>query len=602
MNISPQSIDESGKQAQGRKSASYGGAAKGRHGRRKSQRGFASSFRNGQPADMSGYLTRVGITGQRKFFRLKGCMLTQYADEAAAERGKEELRLCLFGTEVTFLAKDAMIHLKSYKLKLFETEDVEKFIKWARCIKTTASRRIEDCYTLNNQLGARSRLLRIVTAQDVASGETVAVRCVPRSSCSDRELATLESEARILMMVDHPGIVDTYDIFDSPDELYLVSRWMPGGPLSSALAACGGRFPEREALEIMRVLLCAVASLHRQAIVHRDIRTDTILCLSSEWPLEPKLTEFSHSSRLAEGDFDGEDEYAIVAEQQAGGGGGGVWAYMAPELVLHKKHGRPVDMWALGVVLYELVSGTLPFEGATVIDTMKQITSSEVQFGPRFHGTSPACRDVIARLLLKDPAKRMTAEAALKNTWINPRGSEERWLVDGMEGLAASLSLIEKLLPKLGSKNSSTRSTPLMLTASEPVRQGDEFVPLVTPKMYSLDSMSCVMMSDVGKATAGDAHPLVFGRTFPGSSQSTDSQGSNISTNSLGAHHPHQQQQQKLAAPGTVMAANHATVFGASVGGGRGGGDDEATRGKKVSVLKNIASKGGTARAPVFGA
>eukprot|EP00184_Porphyridium_aerugineum_P001055 CAMPEP_0184707574 /NCGR_PEP_ID=MMETSP0313-20130426/37338_1 /TAXON_ID=2792 /ORGANISM="Porphyridium aerugineum, Strain SAG 1380-2" /LENGTH=510 /DNA_ID=CAMNT_0027169153 /DNA_START=417 /DNA_END=1949 /DNA_ORIENTATION=- len=501
------------------------------------------------------------------------------------------------------------MYFGSLDLKLSGT-DVDEFLLWAKTIREMSKRRIENFYMLDHVLLGSSlfstspdsayfnqrRKSYVVKGTDFASGEAVAIKVVKRSDCSPREIEFVEREAAILMMLDHPAIVETYDIFDSDEQLYIVMKYMEGGNLATILQE-QTRFGEKEALEIFRTILCAVASMHRQGIIHRDIRPGSILCESRRWPLKPRLGEFGFGVVVAmeklrqveeKQKTEGYSQQSVIQNQQPNASDVntelsecvGTWAYMSPEQVNREKYGRPVDMWALGVTLYELISGKLPFEGETVVDTLCSITQEPVTFGPRFYGTSSEAKELILALLEKDPNKRITAEEVLKNPWVNPLGSDDRWLADGLEGLQTSVNLLKKIMSY--GKNSQAGLVPML-----PWRKGEsgpketasptDFSPFVTPKLYSVDSFGSERSgSSVSSLTS---EPLIFGKTSRVSSLDSKDTG-NMSPRFL------------------IPMFPDVLLFGVDVD---RRADVESQR-KKQGLLEMLGEKGGIARTPVFGA
>ena len=209
------------------------------------------------------------------------------------------------------------------------------------------------------------------------------------------------------------------DVYESPGTLFLVMRAELGGDLATRLSALpGGRCEEAEARTHATALLRAVAGMHEQGIVHRDIKPSNVL-LSQEG--EGRLGDFGLATQLPK----------AGAASAAGGEVGapalltavcGTHNNMAPEMVRcgHGEaagYGTPSDLWQMGLLIFELLCGTHPIARETEIETLAAILAADYAFPPDVR-LSDEARDLVRRLLVSDPAVRLTAAECLRHPWI----------------------------------------------------------------------------------------------------------------------------------------------------------------------------------------
>lgn len=281
-----------------------------------------------------------------------------------------------------------------------------------------ANRRVEDYYKLvtHKQLG-RGRSSEVVFAFDTATGDHAAVKIMNKDKArtTDREFA--EKEVRIRMTIQHPCIVQTLDIFESPFDLFVVMELMNGGPLDRRLIKQNAPLSEPEARIIMRRLFAALSHLHSRGIAHRNVKPQNIFLDVSDdvrWSETAKLSDFGLACLL-----DDPDSTRQVV---------GTPEYLAPEASIMTRtpdgerevvFGTEVDMWAAGVTLYNMLSLELPFEGEYPPDVFKKTRAGKFPFSKRgFGAVSKEAISLIKSLLNIDRRKRPTAETVFLHPWF----------------------------------------------------------------------------------------------------------------------------------------------------------------------------------------
>ncbi|WFD05250.1 calcium/calmodulin-dependent protein kinase [Malassezia vespertilionis] len=207
--------------------------------------------------------------------------------------------------------------------------------------------------------------------------------------------------------VGHKGIVSLVDYFETMNNLYLVTDLCQGGELFDRICDRGSYY-EKDAAVIIREVLESVKYLHNQGIVHRDLKPENLLFRDRSEHSDLLIADFGLSRMV-------DDEQMSVLSTTCGTPG-----YMAPEIFKKTGHGKPVDMWAIGVITYFLLCGYTPFDRESGVEEMNAIINADYKFEPEIYwrDVSELARDFIRRLLTVDQAERMSAVQALEHPWI----------------------------------------------------------------------------------------------------------------------------------------------------------------------------------------
>jgi hypothetical protein len=282
-----------------------------------------------------------------------------------------------------------------------------------------AARVITDAYDLMEELGHGAfgsvyRAVRKDTAIEYA------VKHIDKKRAGSKGLSEVFGEVETLGLLDHPYIVRLEETFEDPGNLWIVMEYVAGGELQTSLKETqGGRFPEPTVKKMVLCLLLAIEYIHRKGIVHRDLKPANCL-LSVAGDVELKLADFGFS--------------VMVGKDACLKSFCGTTTYMAPEILLDMNYGRPVDMWAVGVIAYVLLSGTYPFPGSSNSEVVDKITQLKYEFPEAvWGGVSLGARDFISKLLVYDQTKRLTAHDALRHVWVQTGMSEDDWEFYGLE-------------------------------------------------------------------------------------------------------------------------------------------------------------------------
>jgi len=258
-------------------------------------------------------------------------------------------------------------------------------------------------YRLLKTIG-KGNFAKVKLAKHIPTGKEVAIKIIDKTQLNPGSLQKLFREVRIMKTLDHPNIVKLYQVIETEKTLYLVMEYASGGEVFDYLVL-HGRMKEKEARAKFRQIVSAVQYCHQKKIIHRDLKAENLL-LDSEMNI--KIADFGFSNEFVPGNkldtFCGSPPYA------------------APELFQGKKYDGPeVDVWSLGVILYTLVSGSLPFDGSTLRELRERVLRGKYRI-PFYMSTD--CENLLKKFLVLNPTRRASLEVIMKDKWMN-MGYEE---------------------------------------------------------------------------------------------------------------------------------------------------------------------------------
>ncbi|XP_037031761.1 serine/threonine-protein kinase MARK2-like isoform X18 [Bradysia coprophila] len=253
-------------------------------------------------------------------------------------------------------------------------------------------------YKLLKTIG-KGNFAKVKLAKHIPTGKEVAIKIIDKTQLNPGSLQKLFREVRIMKMLDHPNIVKLFQVIETEKTLYLVMEYASGGEVFDYLVL-HGRMKEKEARAKFRQIVSAVQYCHQKRIIHRDLKAENLL-LDSEMNI--KIADFGFSNEFTPGSkldtFCGSPPYA------------------APELFQGKKYDGPeVDVWSLGVILYTLVSGSLPFDGTTLRELRERVLRGKYRI-PFYMSTD--CENLLRKFLVLNPAKRASLETIMRDKWMN---------------------------------------------------------------------------------------------------------------------------------------------------------------------------------------
>ncbi|KAM9441000.1 MAP/microtubule affinity-regulating kinase 4 isoform 2-T2 [Clarias gariepinus] len=253
-------------------------------------------------------------------------------------------------------------------------------------------------YRLLKTIG-KGNFAKVKLARHVLTGREVAIKIIDKTQLNPTSLQKLFREVRIMKALRHPNIVQLFEVIETEKTLYLVMEYASGGEVFDYLVS-HGRMKEVEARAKFRQIVSAVHYCHQKNIVHRDLKAENLL-LDADSNI--KIADFGFSNEFTLGNkldtFCGSPPYA------------------APELFQGKKYDGPeVDIWSLGVILYTLVSGSLPFDGQNLKELRERVLRGKYRV-PFYMSTD--CEGILRRFLVLNPSKRCTLEQVMKDKWMN---------------------------------------------------------------------------------------------------------------------------------------------------------------------------------------
>ncbi|XP_026703617.1 calcium/calmodulin-dependent protein kinase type II subunit delta isoform X26 [Athene cunicularia] len=274
---------------------------------------------------------------------------------------------------------------------------------------TTTCTRFTDEYQLFEELG-KGAFSVVRRCMKITTGQEYAAKIINTKKLSARDHQKLEREARICRLLKHPNIVRLHDSISEEGFHYLVFDLVTGGELFEDIVA-REYYSEADASHCIQQILESVNHCHLNGIVHRDLKPENLLLASKSKGAAVKLADFGLAIE-------------VQGEQQAWFGFAGTPGYLSPEVLRKDPYGKPVDMWACGVILYILLVGYPPFWDEDQHRLYQQIKAGAYDFpSPEWDTVTPEAKDLINKMLTINPAKRITASEALKHPWICQRST-----------------------------------------------------------------------------------------------------------------------------------------------------------------------------------
>ncbi|XP_028356738.1 serine/threonine-protein kinase SIK3 isoform X4 [Physeter macrocephalus] len=252
-------------------------------------------------------------------------------------------------------------------------------------------------YEIDRTIG-KGNFAVVKRATHLVTKAKVAIKIIDKTQLDEENLKKIFREVQIMKMLCHPHIIRLYQVMETERMIYLVTEYASGGEIFDHLVA-HGRMAEKEARRKFKQIVAAVYFCHCRNIVHRDLKAENLLLDAN---LNIKIADFGFSNLFTPGQ---------LLKTWCGSP-----PYAAPELFEGKEYDGPkVDIWSLGVVLYVLVCGALPFDGSTLQNLRARVLSGKFRI-PFFMSTE--CEHLIRHMLVLDPNKRLAMEQICKHKWM----------------------------------------------------------------------------------------------------------------------------------------------------------------------------------------
>ncbi|TPX33575.1 hypothetical protein SmJEL517_g03569 [Synchytrium microbalum] len=240
---------------------------------------------------------------------------------------------------------------------------------------------------------------KVKLAKHKLTGAEVAIKIIDKTTLDEKKLSKLYREVRIMKMLHHPNIVKLYEVIETRHTVFLVMEYASGGELYDYLVV-HGKMKEKEARAKFRQILSAVSYCHKKRVIHRDLKAENLLLDAN---LDIKIADFGFSNY-----YDPDSKLDTFC---------GSPPYAAPELFQGRRYTGPeVDVWSLGVILYVLTTGCLPFDGKNLQEMRESVCRGKYRI-PFY--LSDNCEKLLRKFLIRDPFKRAGLEMLIDDPWIN---------------------------------------------------------------------------------------------------------------------------------------------------------------------------------------
>lgn len=353
-----------------------------------------------------------GLTLDKFFMVLRGKEISLYTTEKKDDLVKFHNLSGCFIKEGDTLIKDK---LKYYTFsivysrvlsKRYYTSSEDGRKRWMDVIKKAVGyQHFNDFYEVAKDID-QGRFGNVKLGVHKDTGEKVAIKVIKKKELTEREMELVRTELDIMKLFRHPNIVRLLDHFENESYIYIVMEYLSGGHLASYVEK-QGKLTEKQAARIIFAVAQGIKYMNSFGIIHRDIKPENIMMTDSSESAGIKIIDFGLTKTLAPGEK--------LAE------GMGTITFVAPEVITRKPYNKQVDVWSLGVILYLLLSGTLPFTHPEndEEEIAKKVVFMDVSFiNDHFKGRSNGATKLIDSCLEKNPEKRITIEQVLKNDWV----------------------------------------------------------------------------------------------------------------------------------------------------------------------------------------
>lgn len=264
--------------------------------------------------------------------------------------------------------------------------------------------KVEDVYRLGKVIGSGSYSV-VRESVHIETKERYAIKCIKRSDLTEEDDEAIRMEIRILEEMHHPNIMRLQEFFEEPDYYYLVTEFVGGGELFDRIVEKES-YTEKEARDLVKILLDAIKYCHDKGIVHRDLKPENLLMMKKDDDASIKIADFGFAKKVTL------DETGLITTC-------GTPGYVAPEILEGADYGKPVDVWSIGVITYILLCGYPPFNDDSQAILFRKIRRGKYQFdSPFWDNISEDAKDFIRKMLVVDPHQRATVGDLLQHKWI----------------------------------------------------------------------------------------------------------------------------------------------------------------------------------------
>merc|ERR1712228_169274 len=304
----------------------------------------------------------------------------------------------------------------------FYTESKEEAMKWLESLEISAQTvSISKYYELLDLLGKGS-FAQVCNAKEKSSGLKVAVKIIEKKHIDGKQKEYIRIEMSVMKLVRHPNVMRLEQVFETKSKIYMVMPLYLGGDLYEYMKHNARHgLKEDQSRQVIYNVLAALKYLHSVGIVHRDLKPENLLLVKENEPTNIVITDFGLSK--------------FAAPHEAMKAACGTLSYVAPEVLRMEGYGKEVDLWSTGVIMFLTLRAKLPFHDTTKNRIIARILRQNVQMvDAHWQKISKEAKDLISKLLIKNPAQRITCENAMKHPWFEPiREEQQKMLIQHNE-------------------------------------------------------------------------------------------------------------------------------------------------------------------------
>lgn len=268
---------------------------------------------------------------------------------------------------------------------------------------------INDYYNMQEGELGRGASSVVKMGKHKGTKKDYAIKIITRTV--DQKIIATEIDI-LLHLKQHCNIIKLHEMFETPTHIYMVLELVTGGELFERIVE-RGYYSEKDAADAVRQICCALEVIHSHNIIHRDLKPENLLYADKSETSDLKIADFGLSKML----YGEQCNTATVC---------GTPGYCAPEVLMGKQYDTKVDMWAVGVIAYILLCGFEPFYDERGDQAMFQrILKCDYEFvTPWWDEVSENAKDLVSRLIVLDPSKRLTARQCLEHPWVQGKGAK----------------------------------------------------------------------------------------------------------------------------------------------------------------------------------
>ena len=292
------------------------------------------------------------------------------------------------------------------KARTYYIEDENEYKDWLNKLHLSIDyKNLLDLYDIKEKIG-KGKFGLVKHAIHKESGKEVAIKIMAKKNMSTSDLELAKTEIDILKICNHPNIIKLYDVFDTPDYIYIIMEYCSGKDLFSYIEKRNYKLPEPRAAEIIHKLSMAIFYIHSYGIIHRDLKPENILMTDNTDKADIRLLDFGLSK--------------IVGPTEKCTEPYGTLSFVAPEVLKGKPYEKSVDLWSIGIIAYLLMCGFLPFDDEhSEREIARQTIQDPVPYPMDiWKNLSVEAKEFVASLLKKNPEDRIGIKEVLNSKWI----------------------------------------------------------------------------------------------------------------------------------------------------------------------------------------